>query len=400
MNKQTVRDIDVKDKLVLVRVDYNVPIKNGVVGDDLRIKASFETLKYLLDQNCRIVLMSHLGEPKGVVDPKFSLKPVAARAAELLGRHIIFYNDCIGPEVEAAAKALEPGEIMMLENVRFHPEELANDKAFAQKLAGLGEVYVNDAFAVDHREQVSVSGIAPYLPAVAGFLVEKEVDYISGALEHPNRPLVAIIGGAKVSSKIEILKNLIPKVDVLMLGGAMANTFYLADGKEIGKSLAEPDFVRTARDLVELAAKENTELFLPDTVVVSKSIEKPEDVRTVALDAVAKDDYIVDAAPEFATQLSRAVYDFINFDNECTVVWNGAIGVTEVPEFAAGSLAMAGAIVGLPGETSIIGGGDTAAFIDESGRHDQFTWVSTGGGASLELMSGKPLPGVEALLDK
>ena len=269
MNKQTVRDIDVKDKLVLVRVDYNVPIKGGVVGDDLRIKASFETIRYLLDQNCRIVLMSHLGRPDGKVDPEFSLEPVAAKTTELLGHEVTFVPDCVGGQVAAAVKALEPGEILLLENLRFHPEEEANDDAFAKQLSAWGEVYVDDAFAAIHRAHASTVGVTKYLPSVSGLLVEREVDTILGALEKPNRPLVAIVGGAKVSTKIEVLQNLIPKVDVLMLGGAMANTFYLADGKPIGKSLAEPDFVATAREMVALAVKENTELFMPETVVVT-----------------------------------------------------------------------------------------------------------------------------------
>ncbi|MBW4061087.1 phosphoglycerate kinase [Candidatus Saccharibacteria bacterium] len=400
MNKQTVRDIDVKGKRALVRVDYNVPIKNGEVGDTLRIQGSFETINYLLEQGSSLVLMSHLGEPKGKVDPALSLEPVAAKAAELLGKPIAFYHDCIGDEVDEAVKALQPGQIMMLENVRFHPEELDNDHAFAEKLASYGDIYVNDSFAVDHRDQVSVSGIAAIIPGVAGFLVEKEVNYIKGALDHPNRPLVAVIGGAKVSSKIEVLENLIPKVDVLMIGGAMANTFYLAADLPVGKSLVEPDFVAEAKRLVTLAKTENCELILPGDVVVSNDIDAPKDVRTIKVAEIKPDQIIVDAAPAFGPEITPAVHEFLDFDNKCTVIWNGPIGVTEVPEFALGSRALADAIIALPGVISIIGGGDTAAFIDDAGLHDKFTWVSTGGGASLELMSGKTLPGIAALLDK
>jgi len=400
MHKQTVRDIDLKGKRVLVRVDYNVPIKDGVVGDTLRIESSFETINYLLEQECSIVLMSHLGRPDGKPDAKYSLKPVAVKATELLGHEITFVADCVGETAKAAVQGMTAGEIILLENTRFHAEEEANDPLFAKQLAAWGKVFVDDAFAAIHRAHASTEGVTHFLPSVAGLLVAKEVEHILGALEKPNRPLVAIVGGAKVSSKIEVLEYLIPKVDILILGGAMANTFYLADGKKVGKSLVEADQVDEARRLVALAAAEDTELLLPDEVVVSKSLTQPENVRTVNLDAVQDDDIIVDAAESFASKLSPSVFEFLDFDNKCTVIWNGPIGVTEVPEFCAGSLALAGAIVALPGEISIIGGGDTAAFIDNAGRHDQFTWVSTGGGASLELMSGKKLPGIEALLDK
>ena len=400
MHKQTVRDIDLKGKRVLVRVDYNVPINDGVVGDTLRIEASFETIKYLLDQGCSIVLMSHLGRPDGKPDAKYSLKPVAAKATELLNHEITFVADCVGKTAKAAVQGMAAGEIILLENTRFHTEEEANDPLFAKQLAAWGEVFVDDAFAAIHRAHASTEGVTHFLPSVAGLLVAKEVENILGALEKPNRPLVAIVGGAKVSSKIEVLEFIIPKVDILMLGGAMANTFYLADGKKVGKSLVETDQVDEARRLVALAAAEDTELLLADEVVVSKSLTQPESVRTVNLDAVQDDDIIVDAAESFASKLSPSVFEFLDFDHKCTVIWNGPIGVTEVPEFCAGSLALAGAIVALPGEISIIGGGDTAAFVNNAGRHDQFTWVSTGGGASLELMSGKKLPGIEALLDK
>ena len=399
MKKQTIRDIDLSGKLVLVRVDYNVPINDGQVGDTLRIKASADTINYLLERDCRIVLMSHLGEPKGAPEAKYSLKPVAAKAAEVLGHDITFYNDCVGPEVEAAVQALQPGEIMMLENVRFHQEELDDSPEFSERLAKYGEVYVNDAFAVDHRAQSSVSGVAAFLPAVAGLLVEREVDYILGALETPNRPLVAIIGGAKVSSKIEVLTNLIPKVDVLMLAGAMANTFFLAQGQEIGKSQAEPDFIDTANEMLALAKRENALLILPETVVVSKSLTEPQDIRSIPLSQVKPDDYIVDVAPAFADKLGEAINEFLDFDGKSTIIWNGPLGITEIPEMAHGSRALADAIVACEG-ISIIGGGDTAAFVDDAGLHDKFTWVSTGGGASLELMSGKPMPGIDALLDK
>jgi len=398
MTKQTVRDIDVEGKRILVRVDYNVPIKDGEVGDTLRIKASFETINYLLGKNCGIVLMSHLGRPDGKVDPKLSLAPVAKKASELLGHEIGFVDECVGPRVKEAVEALKPGEILLLENLRFHPEEEKNDKGFAKELSEWGEIYVDDAFAVIHRAHASTVGVTEYLSSVAGLLVEQEIDHIQGSLDHPNRPLAAIIGGAKVSTKIELLEALIPKVDILMIGGAMANTFFMGEGHEIGKSLAEPDFVDTVKKLVKEAEKEDTVLLLPEDVVVSKSIEEAKDVRTVKLEAVGKDDIIVDAAPSFAAALKEAMYEVLDFDNKGTVIWNGPIGIDEITEFAAGSKAVADEILDLKA-ISIIGGGDTAAYVDDHGLHDKFTWVSTGGGASLELMSGKELPGVAALRD-
>jgi phosphoglycerate kinase len=398
MTKQTVRDIDLQGKRVLVRVDYNVPIKDGAVGDTLRLKASFETINYLLEKKCSLVLMSHLGRPDGKVDPAQSLEPVAKKTSELLGHEIGFVDDCIGPKVKVAVDALKPGEILLLENLRFHAEEEENDKGFAKELAGWGEVYVDDAFATIHRAHASTVGVTEYLPSVAGFLVEKELEHIQGSLDHPNRPLAAIIGGAKVSTKIELLEALIPKVDILMIGGAMANTFILGQGRKIGKSLAEPDFVETVKKLIEEAKKEDTVLLLPTEVVVSQSLEEAKEVRTISLEQVGKDDYIVDAAPSYVADLKEAMYEVLDFDNKGTVVWNGPIGIDEVKEFAAGSQAVAEAIVELKA-ISVVGGGDTAAFVDDNGMHDQFGWVSTGGGASLELMSGKKLPGVEALRD-
>jgi phosphoglycerate kinase len=394
MKKQTVRDIDLKGKRVLVRVALNVPIKDNRVVDAFRIEASLPTLKYLLEQDAALLLISHHSHEST------SLAPVAPVLEELLGRPVRFVTDVLSDEAKTVAAEAKPGSVVLFENLRFHPEEEANDPAFARALAALGEVYVDDDFTVMHREHASVVGLPRLLPAVAGLLVEKEVDYIGTALETPNRPLVAIIGGAKVSSKIAVLENLVPKVDVLILGGAMANTFFLAQGKAVGKSLAESDQVETAKRLMELARVEDTELIMPDEVVVSRSLEGPKDVHRAKAGEIKDDEYVVDVTPALAQKLSDAVYEFLDFDHKCTVIWNGPLGLTEVPEFAEGSLAMAGAVVGLPGETSIIGGGDTAAFIDAAGRHDQFTWVSTGGGASLELMAGKRLPGIEALLDK
>ena len=398
MLKKTVRDIDLEGKTVFARLDWNVPVKDGQVADDFRIEATRPTLEYLWSKNCRVIVASHLGRPDGKPDPKYSLEPVAKRAAEIFGRPIKFVSDCVGAEAEDAAKDLEEGDTICLENVRFHPEEEKNDPDFAKKLASLAEVYVYDAFA-SYRPHASTEGIAHFLPAVAGLLVEKEVDYITEAIEHPKRPLVSVIGGAKVSTKLEILTNLIPKVDAMLLTGPIANTFALAQGLPIGKSVAEPGAVDDVKKLMNIAKKENTELFIPEDVVVSHSIEKPDHMRTVNVKDVEEDDYIVDAGDSYAQKLKDTIEEFLDVDDESTIIWNGPLGITEVPDFAAGSRAMAEAIIDT-NSTSIIGGGDTSAFINEAGLHDKFTWVSTGGGASLELMSGKGLPCVEALQDK
>lgn len=393
MKKKTLRQINVTGKRVLVRVDYNVPVKDGVVGDTLRITASFPTIKYLLDQGCSIVLMSHLGEPKGAPEDRYTLRPVAEKASELLGRHIEFISDCIGTVVNDRIAKLQQGEIILLENVRFHQEELDNDIDFGKMLACHGEVYVNDAFAVDHRTQSSVVAVTQFLPSVAGLLVEKEVDTITAALDAPKRPLVAIVGGAKVSSKLDVLNNMMEKVNVLMLGGAMANTFLLSTGKPIGKSLAEPDLIDAAKEVLAAAEKHDVEVILPHEVVVSKSFERPEDVRLVKVEDVAEDDFILDVGKEFATALKTAI------SQGGTIIWNGPVGLTELTEFSEGSRAIAEVAI-TSGAQTIIGGGDTAAFVDNVGLHDRFSWVSTGGGASLELMSGKKLPGIEALMDE
>jgi 3-phosphoglycerate kinase len=398
VNKQTIRDIDLDGKTIIARLDWNVPIKDGKVVDPYRIEATRPTVEYLLSHGCKVIITSHLGRPDGKPDPEFSLRPAAEKATQVFGRQVKFVDDCVGPEVDAAAHALAAGELLCLENVRFHPEEEANDPKFAQALAGLAEVYVYDAFA-SYRPHASTEGVTHYLPAVAGLLVEKEVDYISGTIEHPKRPLVAVIGGAKVSTKLEILTNLIPKVDAMLLTGPIANTFALGQGHEIGKSVAERDQLEAVKKLSRIAETENTLMIIPDEVVVSKSMDAPQDVRTVKLDDVADDDYIVDAAPSYGEKLQSTIDEFLDMDDKSTVIWNGPLGITEIKEFRAGSRAMADAII-QSGAISVIGGGDTAGFVDEEGLQNEFTWVSTGGGASLELMSGKGLPCVDALLDK
>ncbi|HEY2003690.1 MAG TPA: phosphoglycerate kinase [Candidatus Saccharimonadia bacterium] len=400
MTKKTIRDIDVQGKTIFARLDWNVPVKNGKVTDSFRIEATRDTLQYLWERDCRIVITSHLGRPDGKPVPEFSLEPVAKKAAEVLKRPVKFVGDCVGAEVVQAVKDLQPGELLCLENVRFHPEEEKNDPTFAKQLAhdSGADIYVYDAFA-SYRPHASTEGVAHILPGVAGLLVEKEVDYISGAIEHPKRPLVAVIGGAKVSTKLEILTNLIPKVDAMLLTGPIANTFALAYGHDIGKSVTERDQEPAVKKLLAIAKKENTEMIIPEQVVVSESLEGPKNVRTVDLEDVAPLDYIVDAADSYGQTLLDTIEQFLDVDDQATVIWNGPLGITEVPEFRAGSMAMANAIIESHA-TAIIGGGDTASFVDSEGLHDKFTWVSTGGGASLELMSGKGLACVEALQDK
>jgi 3-phosphoglycerate kinase len=398
MTKKTIHDIDLKGKTILARLDWNVPIKDGRVEDAYRIESTKPTLEYLLAQDCRIIVTSHLGRPEGKRDPEFSLQPAAAKAAEIFGREVKFIPDCIGPDVEAAAKALQPGELLCLENVRFHPEEEANDPAFAKQLAALADIFVYDAFA-SYRPHASTEGVTHYLPSVAGLLVEKEVDYLTGAIEHPKRPLVAVIGGAKISTKLDILINLIPKVDAMLLTGPIANTFALAEGRDIGKSVAERDQLPQIEKLKAIAAKEDTLLILPEEVVVSGDLVKASHVRTTSLDGVKSDEYILDAAPSYGQKLLDTIGSFLDLDNQASVIWNGPLGKTEIPEFRPGSVAMAQAIIESKA-ISIIGGGDTANFVDEEKLQDKFTWVSTGGGASLELMSGKGLPCVDALQDK
>jgi len=389
MNLKTVRDLKVKNKKVLLGVDYNVPVSSGIVGDPLRIEASFETIRYLLDHNCSIILVSHLGRPKGKVVPEMSLAPVAKKVSEMLGHQVTFVPDCIGPQAQAAAAALAPGDIILLENTRFHKGEEANDPKFAKELASLGEVFVDDAFANIHRDHASVTGVTKDLPSAVGFLVEHEVATIVGAYKHPVKPLVAVIGGAKVSTKIEVLDNLIKHANKLVIGGAMANTFLAALGHKVGKSLVEPEFYGEVKRILADAEKEGVEVVIPEDVIVAKSKNKgPGHVVTV--DKVGPKDIIVDLGPQTVSHILNP------FEFHGSIIWNGPLGVTEVPDFAHGSHLLADNIIE-SGAKSIIGGGETAAFVDSEGLHDKFTWVSTGGGASLDLMAGLELPGLKVL---
>ena len=391
MNKKTIRDVDVKGKRVLVRVDYNVPIKDGKVGDDTRIRAAMPTLEYLLKNGAAVILCSHLGRPKGGPEPKYSLRPVAEHLSGLLGKPVAFAEDCVGPVAEKAAKALKPGGVLLLENTRFHPEEEKNNPEMAKQLAALADLYVNDAFGSAHRAHASTEGVAHHLPAVSGFLMEKELAYLGRALADPERPFLAIMGGAKISDKIAVIQNLLSKVDSLLIGGGMANTFFKAQGHNVGDSLVEAEALDTANGLLKSAGDK---LVLPVDCVIADRFDAEAQSKVVPVDQVPDGWRILDIGPatvaHFSNRLAAAK----------TVVWNGPMGVFEFPRFAEGTFAVARVLAGLKGATTIIGGGDSAAAVEQSGLADKMSHISTGGGASLEFLEGKQLPGVVALLDK
>ena len=393
--KKTVKDVDVRSKRVLVRVDYNVPLDaNGNVSDDKRITASLPTINYLLEQGARIILCSHLGRPKGEVKKEFSLAPVAKRLKELLPNvNIYFASDCIGEEAERKAAALKDGEILLLENLRFHKEEEKNDPEFAKKLASLAEIYVSDAFGTVHRAHASTAGVAAYLPAVAGFLIGKELSMMGGALENPERPFVAILGGAKVADKIGVITNLLNKCDTLLIGGGMAYTFFKAMGYEIGDSLLDAESIDLAKQLMETAKEKGVKLLLPVDTVVAKAFAADAEHMTVSANAIPAGWQGLDIG-EKTRELFAA-----EIKNAKTVIWNGPMGVFEFPEFAKGTEAVAKACAECGG-TTIIGGGDSASAVKKLGYADKMTHISTGGGASLEFLEGKVLPGVAALNDK
>ena len=393
--KKTVKDVDVRSKRVLVRVDYNVPLDaNGNVSDDKRITASLPTINYLLEQGARIILCSHLGRPKGEVKKEFSLAPVAKRLKELLPNvNIYFASDCIGEEAQQKAAALKDGEILLLENLRFHKEEEKNDPEFAKKLASLAEIYVSDAFGTVHRAHASTAGVAAYLPAVAGFLIGKELSIMGGALENPERPFVAILGGAKVADKIGVITNLLNKCDTLLIGGGMAYTFFKAMGYEIGDSLLDAESIDLAKQLMENAKQKGVKLLLPVDTVVAKAFAADAEHMTVSANAIPAGWQGLDIG-EKTRELFAA-----EIKNAKTVIWNGPMGVFEFPEFAKGTEAVAKACAECGG-TTIIGGGDSASAVKKLGYADKMTHISTGGGASLEFLEGKVLPGVAALNDK
>jgi phosphoglycerate kinase len=388
--KKTVRDIEVEGKRVLVRVDFNVPLAEGRVTDDTRIRAALPTLDYLLEHGAKVILMSHLGRPKGRAVDDLRLDPVSDRLAELLGRPVVKLHDCVGPDVETTVARMQPGDVVLLENTRFHPEETSNDPVFARKLASLADVFVNDAFGAAHRAHASTVGVAKYLPSVAGLLMEKEITFLSQALTAPEHPFVAILGGAKISDKIGVIDNLLTKVDALLIGGGIANTFLKAQGYEMGQSLVEDDSLNVARKILERAGER---LVLPVDVVVADQFDAEANSKVVPVDQVPQDWRVLDIGPEtvelFKQKLAGAK----------TVIWNGPMGVFEFPQFAAGTEAIA-RILAESGATTIIGGGDSAAAVEQAGLADKMTHVSTGGGAALEFLEGKELPGVAALLER
>jgi phosphoglycerate kinase len=389
-NKKTIRDIDVKGKRVLVRVDFNVPVKDGVVGDDTRIRAALPTLKYLLENGAALILCSHLGRPKGEVKPEFSLHPVAEHLGKLLGKPVAFAEDCIGPKAEEAAKALKAGDVLLLENTRFHAGETKNDPEMAKQLASLADVYVNDAFGSAHRAHASTEGVAQFLPAVAGFLLEKEIKYLGQAVANPEKPFVAILGGAKISDKIGVIKNLLTKADSILIGGGMANTFFKAEGYPVADSLVEDDALDTAKDIL---AQAGTKFRLPVDVVIADKFEADAAHKTMATGPIPDGWRILDIGPETVKHFSKIIGE------AKTVVWNGPMGVFEFPEFAKGTFAIAQAAAE-SGAVTIIGGGESVAAVKQSGLADKITHISTGGGASLEMLEGLTLPGVAALQDK
>ena len=395
--KQTIRDIPLKDKRALIRADFNVPLEQGTgrITDDIRIRESLPTIRYCLDQGASVALMSHLGRPDGQRNLAYTLAPVAKRLGELLQRPVIFLPDCVGPEIEQRVKALKPGEVALLENLRYHPEEEKNDPEFAKQLARLGEIYVNDAFGTAHRAHASTEGVAHHLPAVAGLLMEKEIKYLDGALTNPVRPYVAILGGAKVSDKIGVINRLLEKVDTLLIGGGMSYTFLKAQGRAIGSSRCEKDKLDLANELMAKAGARDRKIafLLPVDLVITTSLKDPNSpVKVVPVGQIPDGWEGVDIGPETAKQFVDALA------GANTVVWNGPVGVFEQPRFAKGSEQIARAMAKL-NTTTVIGGGDSAAFVQQAGLADKMSHISTGGGASLEFLEGKVLPGIAMLRD-
>ena len=394
MNKKTVKDIDLKGKKVLVRCDFNVPMnEERNITDNTRIVAALPTIKYLLENNCAVILCSHLGRPKGEFKEEFSLKPVAKELSKLLGKEVIMAKDVVGEDAKQKAKELKQGEVMLLENVRFHKEETENDKNFAKELASMAEIYVNDAFGAAHRAHSSTAGVAEFLPAVSGFLIEKELKFLGNAITNPQRPFVAILGGAKVSDKIGVIDSLLEKVDVLMIGGGMAYTFFKAMGYEVGNSICEIDKLDLAKNAMEKAKQKGVKLMLPVDTKVGKEFKEDTESKTVKFTEIPKDWEGFDIGEEtikmFSDELRKAK----------TVVWNGPLGLFEFPQFAIGTNSIAKVLSEIDA-TTIIGGGDSAAAVKKAGLEDKMTHISTGGGASLEFLEGKKLPGIECLMDK
>ena len=394
MNKKTVKDIDLKGKKVFVRCDFNVPMdENQNITDNTRIVAALPTIKYLLEQNCKIILASHLGRPKGEVKPEFSLKPVAKELSKQLGKEVIMANDVIGEDAMAKAANLKEGEIMLLEKVRFHREETDNDPEFAKKLASMAEIFVNDAFGTAHRAHASTTGIADYIPGVAGFLIEKELKFLGNAINNPERPFVAILGGAKVSDKIGVIDSLLDKVDTLMIGGGMAYTFFKAQGYNVGNSLCEVEKTGLALEAMEKAKAKGVKLLLPIDTKVGKEFKPDTESKTVAWTEIPDEWEGFDIGEKTIEMFKNELQD------AKTVIWNGPLGLFEFEQFAIGTNEIAKTLAELDA-TTIIGGGDSAAAVTKAGLADKMTHISTGGGASLEFLEGKKLPGIECLKDK
>lgn len=394
INKKTIEDVDVKGKKVIVRVDFNVPLdENKKITDDKRIVGALPTIKYLVDKGAKTILVSHLGRPKDGFEEKYSMKPTAVRLGELLGKEVIMAKDVIGEDAKAKAAALKDGEVLMLENVRFHKEETKNDAAFSKELASMAEIYVNDAFGTAHRAHSSTAGLADYLPAVCGYLIQKEIEVMGKALSNPERPFVAILGGAKVSDKIAVIENLIDKVDTLIVGGGMAYTFFKAKGYSIGTSICEDDKVELAKNLLDKAASKGVKLLLPVDNVLGKEFNNDTERQTVDSDKIPDGWMGMDIGPKTVDAYSSEI------KNAKTVVWNGPMGVFEFSNFNNGTKEVARAVAS-SGAVSIIGGGDSAAAVEQLGFADKITHISTGGGASLEFLEGKVLPGIDVLLDK
>ena len=392
IGKQTVRDINLQGERVLLRADLNVPLDDGAVADDTRIRESLPTIQYLVAGGASVLVCSHLGRPKGERNPDLSLSPVAERLAELLGQPVAFAEDCVGPPAVEVARGLAAGDVALLENLRFHPEEEANDRVFAATLGTLATVYVNDAFGAAHRAHASTVGVPSLLPGVAGLLLEKEVRYLGSLVADPPRPFAAIVGGAKVSTKIAAIDHLLPKLDRLLVGGGMANTFLKAKGVDVGASLVEDDLVDMARDILARAEAAGVTVSLPEDAVVAARLAPDAEADTVPIDAFPPDRMILDVGPATLASFEAALA------GAAAVVWNGPLGVFEIEQFAGGSFGLARALADLDA-TTVVGGGETAAVVARSGLAERFTHVSTGGGASLEMLEGRELPGVAALLD-
>lgn len=396
LNKKSLKDFNFAGKRVLVRCDFNVPMdENGSITDDIRIRSSLPTIDYLIQQGAKVILMSHLGRPKGEANKKYTLEPVASRLKELLNKEVIFADDdnVVSNTVKKQVEAMEDGDVLLLQNTRFRKEEEKNEENFSKDLAGLGEIYVNDAFGTSHRGHASNVGVSTYLPSAVGFLVEKEISIMGKALESPDRPFVAILGGAKVSDKIGVIENLINKVDTIIVGGGMAYTFLKAQGHEIGKSLLEEDKINLAKDLLQKAEENNVKLILPVDVVVAKEFKNDTEFKTVKIEEIPEDMMGLDIGEESIKLFSDII------KNAKTVIWNGPMGVFEMENFKKGTDAVARAMAETRGIT-IVGGGDSASAVEKSGYGDKMTHISTGGGASLELLEGKVLPGIDAISER